>query len=103
MDQDWEILILRESLSRFNGDVDHVNKCLSQATWDHDASRRALEGEKLRLNETLKIVDSHSLAVWEWEAALGNIFKEADHLRHSFAVVRDDEAALEAEIRAASH
>jgi hypothetical protein len=41
--------------------------------------------------------------VREREAALSNVFKETDHLRHSFAVVRDDEAALEAEIRAASH
>ena len=43
-------------------------------------------------------MESHDLAAREREIALSNLYKEADHLRHSFAVVRDDEAALEAEI-----
>lgn len=62
VNQDREIVLLRESLSRFNADVGHTTSVLAQTTRDAEAARRALESEKLRGTETLRIVESHDLA-----------------------------------------
>ena len=56
--QDKEILALRTTLSQLNGDVDHMTKCVNQATSDHASVSRLLDTDKLRTLDVQKVVDS---------------------------------------------
>lgn len=53
--------------------------------------------------ETKRIVDSSDLVLREREKDQSKLHSESDQLRHTFSILREDEGALEAEIRAASH
>ncbi len=61
IEQDKEILSLRESLARLNGDVDHMNHFVAQATNDHNALSRLLDQDRVRNGEVKKVVDGNDL------------------------------------------